>query len=182
METSHNIYLLQYADRFPGHDYRQPAPAVFKPARSLEEQQQLLAAEQLLIDEDENPHATTASHSHAVTIAELAVAGEQLPLANININSVDEENLAYEAEVVLDFSVVPGHGAGEREGLRPGVAPSAAVDRREDIAVISAVPRSPASHLPTDESSNPYLSMYRREGDLLLPPTPEEMQVSSPET
>ncbi|RYH23733.1 hypothetical protein EON65_17425 [archaeon] len=71
---------------FPGHDYRQPAPAKHKPARSEEDAKEIQAMEQEEFIE-----------------VELAVANENLPQATIS--TMDEEG-PYEVEVaVVDFGL-----------------------------------------------------------------------------
>jgi hypothetical protein len=72
--------------RFPGHDYRQPAPAKHVPARSEADAAQIKAMEEEEFIE-----------------VELALAEENLPEAVISTPEMEDES--YEVEVVVDFSL-----------------------------------------------------------------------------
>eukprot|EP01031_Cornospumella_fuschlensis_P036058 gene36058-43728_t len=106
---------------FPGHDYRQPAPAKHKPARSEEDAKEIQAMEQEEFIE-----------------VELAVANENLPQATIS--TMDEEG-PYEVEVaVVDFGLPenslppPQYTHESQSGRQPGdyvLPPNATGSARE---------------------------------------------------
>jgi hypothetical protein len=72
--------------RFPGNDYRQPAPGVFKPVRNLD-----------VVDTDPND-----SDEEMIEVL-VARPGEALPQATTAL--VDEDDQPFEVEVVVDFGM-----------------------------------------------------------------------------
>eukprot|EP00981_Chlorochromonas_danica_P012554 scaffold5146_cov164-Ochromonas_danica.AAC.3 len=72
--------------RFPGHDYRQPAPGKHKPART-----------------EADAEAIKAMEEEEFIEVEMAMPDENLPEAAISTPDMDDE--AYEVEVVVDFSL-----------------------------------------------------------------------------
>lgn len=73
-------------NRFPGHDYRQPAPGKHKPART-----------------EADAEAIKAMEEEEFVEVEMAMPDENLPEAAITTPDMDDE--AYEVEVVVDFSL-----------------------------------------------------------------------------
>ena len=73
--------------RYPGSDYRNPAPGLFKPLR---------------VPQQKDPNNPDEDDDELIEI-EIAVPGEQLPTAAIAAIGADED--PYEVEVVTDFSV-----------------------------------------------------------------------------
>lgn len=73
---------------FPGHDYRNPAPALFKPLRQPPVR---------------DPNAPPDDDDEVIEV-EVALPGEHLPQAT-SASIVDGEDGPYEVEVVVDFGV-----------------------------------------------------------------------------
>jgi hypothetical protein len=79
------LIVFIFIDSYPGHDYRQPAAAVFKPARAID-------------------FATEAHDSDEEMLeVEIAKPNEALPIAASAM--IDYEDQPYEADVVVDFSM-----------------------------------------------------------------------------
>ena len=84
-------YLSVYINRFPGHDYRQPAPAVFKPARAIDFEREAHDSDEEEIE------------------VQVATPGESsLPVAVTEIVEDDDDAQPYEVEAVVDFTIPVG--------------------------------------------------------------------------
>jgi hypothetical protein len=112
--------------RFPGNDYRQPAPGVFKPVRNID-------------------FANDANDSDEEMI-EVVVAqpGESLPQAASTI--VDDDDQPFEVEVVVDFGVT----SSTRVPPPPSISSSipTPLERQQSSRTPTALERQQSSRSP----------------------------------
>jgi hypothetical protein len=133
------LIFLFLSIRFPGNDYRQPAPGVFKPVRNID-------------------FANDANDSDEEMIeVVIAQPGESLPQAASTI--VDDDDQPFEVEVVVDFGVTSS------AHVPPAPAPSTSptpvpFERQQSSRTPGLLERQQSSRspLPAPVRNNPEVS------------------------